>query len=81
MILQAQNRALATNLYAYRRRIADLDTKGRDLARKNEAMYAVLSGLHEGMEKVRTSNVVFPLTFLVVVVVVVVVERTPNERK
>ena len=53
MILTAQNRALATNLYTYRRAVASLEARATELARKNSDMYALLAGLQGGLAQVR----------------------------
>ncbi len=54
--LQAQNRALATNMYGYKRRIAELEHLAGDLSRKNAGMYSLLSGLQGGLLQVRRAR-------------------------
>ncbi len=51
--LRAQNKALATNLYAYKRTIAALEERASDLTRKNADMHGVLGALQGRLLQVR----------------------------
>jgi hypothetical protein len=53
MMLTAQNKALATNMYNYRRAVKSLEERSAELARQNGAMYALLTGLQGGLAQVR----------------------------
>ncbi len=52
LFVEAQRKALYTNMYNYRRRIAGLERRESDLVRKNSDMYSVLKLVQAAMLRV-----------------------------
>jgi hypothetical protein len=49
MVLQAQHRGLATNLYSYKARVAELEAKETSFQQINTTMDRALTALHGGL--------------------------------